>query len=396
MPLPMSVFQWKHNKVRQFLAENGYSALVVTTPANFYMLTGFHLDVEPWERPVAAVFPLEGEPFMVMHSLSTHHLMMCQERKSLYVTDWVTYVEHHPYQKRTYTTPQWTELLSARLQAAGIRQGALAVDGPGTALLGVKHQLPGIEFTNVTPFMIRLREVKHPEELAVMRLAADLTDWGQDRYMEVVAPGKLCTAVDAEVSRLLYEEAGRRFPDREIGLFFLALSGPASASPHGNGANAGLRFEKGHGAVNMVIVRLDGLVVENERTFFLGQPNDLQKRAYDAATRASVAAAEQMVAGHTVAEIDAAAQAVIETSGFGEHIMHRTGHGMGIAGHEFPADVAFNHRPLVEDEVWSSEPGIYIYGVGGFRQDNTVFVGAQRPEVITKRSMMLEDQIIPV
>jgi Xaa-Pro aminopeptidase len=396
MPLPMRVFAWKHQEARMFLEENGYAALVVTTPANFYMMTGFHLDVEPWERPVAAVFPVDGEPFMVMNSLSTHHLRMCAERETLYVKDYVTYIEHNPYRGRTYTTPQWTDLLAERLAAAGIQRGTLAVDGPCDALAGVRRALPGVQFTNVAPFMMQMREVKHPQELEVMRLAAELSDWGQDRYLELVAPGKLCTVVDAQVSALMYEEAGQRFPERQIELFMLGLSGPASASPHGNGANAGVRFEKGHGAVNIVVVRLDGLVVENERTFFIGQPDDLQRRAYEAATAASVAAGEQMVAGNTVAEIDAAAQAVIEAAGFGEHIFHRTGHGMGIAGHEFPADVAFNHRPLRENEVWSAEPGIYIYGVGGFRQDNTVIVGASQPEVITKRSMTLADQIVPV
>lgn len=395
MPLPMRVFAWKHQMARLFLEENGYAALVVTTPANFYMMTGFHLDVEPWERPVAAVFPVDGEPFMVMNSLSTHHLRMCAERETLYVKNYVNYIEHNPYRSRTYTMPQWTELLALKLQEAGVVRGTLAVDGAADSLMGLRQSLPGVQFASAAQFMVSLREVKHPEELAVMRLAAELTDWGQDRYLEQVAPGRLCNVVDAEVAALMYEEAGKRFPERQIELYLLGLSGPASASPHGNGANAGVRFEKGHGAVNIVVARLDGLVVENERTFFIGQPDDLQKRAYDAATRASMAASAQMVAGNTVAEIDAAAQAVIEAAGFGEHIYHRTGHGMGIAGHEFPADVAFNHRPLRENEVWSAEPGIYIYGVGGFRQDNTVIVGASQPEVITRRSMALADQIVP-
>lgn len=270
MPLPMSVFQWKHGKVKEFLAENGYEALAVTTPANFYMLTGFHLDVAPWEQPVAAVFPREGEPFMVMNSLSTHHLMMAKERNCLYVTDWVTYYEHNRYFKKGYVTPQWTELLAARLHAAGIRKGTVAVDGSGGSLAGVKKKLPDLDFVDVTPFMVETREVKHPEELEVIRLAAALTDWGQDRY------------------------------------------------------------------------------------------------------------------------------AVIEQGGFGDNIFHRTGHGIGIEGHDFPADVAFNYRPLKENEVWSCEPGVYIYGVGGFRQDNTVFVGRDRPEIVTKRSVRLEDQIVPV
>jgi Xaa-Pro aminopeptidase len=56
----------------------------------------------------------------------------------------------------------------------------------------------------------------------------------------------------------------------------------------------------------------------------------------------------------------------------------------------------FNHRPFKENEVYSSEPGIYIYGVGGFRHDDTVIVGAKKPEVITHRSKKLDDQIVPV
>jgi Xaa-Pro aminopeptidase len=58
--------------------------------------------------------------------------------------------------------------------------------------------------------------------------------------------------------------------------------------------------------------------------------------------------------------------------------------------------MAFNYRPLMEHEVYSCEPGIYIYGVGGFRQDDTVIVGKSWPEVITKRSKRLDDQIVSI
>jgi Xaa-Pro aminopeptidase len=156
-------------------------------------------------------------------------------------------------------------------------------------------------------------------------------------------------------------------------------------------------FEKGHGVVNIIVFRLSGLVVENERTLFVGEPaQDIQRRAFAAATEANEAAAAQMVAGNPVSSADAAAQQVIEKAGFGDQINHRTGHGIGIAGHEFPDDMPYLHRPFKEREVFSSEPGIYIWGVGGFRHDDTVIVGDTRPEVITKRSKRLEDQIVPV
>jgi Xaa-Pro aminopeptidase len=58
--------------------------------------------------------------------------------------------------------------------------------------------------------------------------------------------------------------------------------------------------------------------------------------------------------------------------------------------------MAYLHRPFRENEVFSCEPGIYIYGVGGFRHDDTVIIGATEPEILTKRSKRLEDQIVPV
>jgi Xaa-Pro aminopeptidase/Xaa-Pro dipeptidase len=101
-----------------------------------------------------------------------------------------------------------------------------------------------------------------------------------------------------------------------------------------------------------------------------------------------------MVAGEPLCEVDAAAQAVIEQAGLGRYIIHRTGHGIGIAGHEEPADMAFNPRPLLAGEVLSSEPGIYIYGLGGFRHDDTVIVGLNGPEVVTTTTLALEEMVL--
>jgi Xaa-Pro aminopeptidase len=345
---------------------------------------------------VAAVFPVDAPPFLVMNELSTHHLMMARERGTLYVTDYAIYVEHPRWTQRTYTRDRWQELLAARLTAAGAGRGRYAADRIA-AVRGVHRWLPGpVEFTSAAGFLREMRMVKYPAELEVMRQAAALTDWGQDRYMELVRPGMLVAELDLEVARRMAVEGAARFPADRLEVRVFSLSGPASAAPHGTGADAAMRLERGDGVVNIIVVRLNGLVVENERTLFVGPPRtDLQRRAYEAATAANLAALEKFVAGVPVAEVDAAAQTVIEQAGFGAHIMHRTGHGMGIAGHEFPEDMPFTYRPLREREVYSCEPGIYIYGVGGFRQDDTVIVGRTAPEVITRRSKRLDDQIVP-
>lgn len=393
--VPAEVFADRHRRVREFLKDHDCAALLVQDPDHFYMLTGFHLDVAPWERPVAAVIPAAGEPFLIMNELSTHHLRMAAERGTLHVRDYALYVEHPRSSNRTYTRDRWLDLLAVKLKAAGFRRGRLAADRI-SIFRGLRARLPGLsEFGSAARFLVEMRQRKYPAELAIMRAAAALTDWGQDRYMELVSPGMLVAELDLEVARRMMVEGAQRFPEDRVEVRVWSLSGHHSCSPHGTGADAGARFEQGDGIVNIIIVRLNGLVVENERTLFLGPPrSEIQRRAYLAATEANLAAIEKFVEGTPVAEVDAAAQRVIEQHGFGAHIMHRTGHGMGIAGHEFPEDMAFNYRPLVEHEVYSCEPGIYIYGVGGFRQDDTVVVGKTQPEVLTNRSKRIEDQTV--
>ncbi|HEV2127150.1 MAG TPA: Xaa-Pro peptidase family protein [Thermomicrobiales bacterium] len=392
--VPQKVFKDRAKVIREWLGKHELKALIVTTPDNFYMVSGFHLDVAPWERPVAAVIPAEGEPFMIMNELSTNHLKFAEERKSLFITDYTIYAEHPRTTNRTWTVLQFGDLVAHRLGERGITKGRVGVEGSGPAAL--RTAAPKLVFEDVSQYLVSLREVKYPEELEILRECAKLTDWAQDKYMELVKPGLNVKAFDLHIGSLAIEEAARRFPKDRFEPRMMSLSGPASAAPHGTGADVGETFEKGHGVVNIIVFRLSGLVVESERTLFLGKPNDTQRRAFEAATEANEAAAAQMVAGNPVSSADAAAQQVIEKAGFGEHINHRTGHGIGIAGHEFPDDMPYLHRPFKEREIFSSEPGIYIWGVGGFRHDDTVVVGKNKPEVLTRRSRKLEDQVVRV
>lgn len=393
--VPQSVFADRNKRIREWLGEQEYAALVVTTPQNFYMVTGFHLDVEPWERPVAAVIPREGDPFMIMNELSTNHLKFAEERKTLFMTDYTIYQEHVTTLNRTWTRDQFGDLVAMRLAEAGVTRGTIAVEGSPHPLMRIA--LPQVQWADATRFLVEMREVKYPEELDIMRDAASLTDYGQQKYMELLKPGMNVKAFDMRIGALIMEEGARRFPHERVEVRMISSGGRWSSAPHGSGAEAAEAFEVGTGVVNIIIVRLNGLVVENERTLFVGKPKqDIQVRAFEAATEACEAATAQMIAGNAVSSADAAAQRVYEKAGFGECINHRTGHGMGIAGHEFPEDMAFNHRPFREREVYSAEPGIYLFGVGGFRHDDTVIVGAKAPEPITKWSKRLEDQIVAV
>ena len=391
--LSQAVQGYRTDLMRAFMETHEFDALAFLSPDWFFYATNFILDVEPWERPVIAVVPRTGEPFMVLDELSTNHLGFSRERGSVWVDDVTLYSEHPRLTNRLYLTPQVPELFAERLRGAGLGRARIGVDAATEPLRLAAQRLGTLTLVPLERELRDLRLVKHPEELELIRRAGSLSDWGQDRYRENIRPGRVVQELDFAMAAEMAGEAARRYTGEEVEIFTFTLSGPASASPHGTGAATGQTIQTGHGLVNIVVVRFNGLVVENERTWFCGQPTDRQRAAYAAETEAQQAAIDQYTTGNALSNVDAAAQAVFQAHGFAEFVNHRTGHGIGIAGHEFPDDMAFNPRPLLANEVYSAEPGIYLPGIGGFRHDDTVFVG-DTPEVVTKAPRDIERQIV--
>ncbi|MGA7669471.1 MAG: Xaa-Pro peptidase family protein [Nitrolancea sp.] len=390
--LTSAVAEYRRGLMNAFMDEHQLDALAFLTPDYFFYATNYFLDVAPWERPVVTVQPRNGDPFAIMHELSTNHLKMAKERATLWVPDVTLYSEHPRLANRLHLTPQWPALMAELLREHGLTGSRIGVDSLSGSL-SVAQQTLSVTFVALERTLRELRHVKHPEELDLMRQAASLSDWAQERYREEIRPGRVVQEMDFSVAAQTAQEASARHPGEQVEIRCFSLSGPDSAAPHGTGTSAGKTVEKEHSIVNIVIIRVNGSVVENERTWFCGKPSDEQARAFDVATRAQQAAIEQMTTGNSLSCVDAAALSVIYAAGFGDNVIHRTGHGIGIAGHEFPDDMAFDPRPLKANEVYSAEPGIYIYGLGGFRHDDTVIV-ANTPEVVTKAPKDIESQTV--
>lgn len=370
-------------KARALMDEMRVDAFIFTGPDFFQFASNFHTDVQVWERPVYAVLPRDGSLFLVMNELSMHHVRYSLEEGKLWTDDICFWSEHPRVSQRLPLAPQLPAMLAERLRAAGLARSRIAVEGGNAPLAAAAQLLPEMTLRPATAEARSLRWQKHPEELALMEALAATADWLQERYRENIRPGRLVQELDFAMAALWVEEAARRFPGEHFEVIRAwSLSGPASASPHGDGRSCGARIEKGHGLVNILIPRLNGLAIENERTWFCGKPSAEQAALWTTARDATEAAIGAAVTGQPVCGIDAAATAVIERAGYGALIRHRAGHAIGIQHHEYPEDMAFNHRPLLDNEVYSAEPGLYAWGVGGFRLDDTVVVGPT-PRVLT-------------
>lgn len=389
--LSRDVFEHRFTMMKNLMASRLLlDGLLFTSEDFISFATNFTVDVRVFERPIACFVKKNSDVFAFFNQLSFNHFKMAQDRKQPWIDRVVFYDEHPdgPNQARLLTN--WIETFSEMLRTEGLQDSRIGVESIGAIHREINKLLPNIQFISLGEEIKMLRAVKHEEEVVLMSKACEMTDWMQEKYIDNIRPGRFTQELDAAIFLMAYEEAQKRFCGDNIIFSGYTLTGPASASPHGNGARTGSIIQKGDVLVNMIIPVINGLTVENERTYFCGEPSDEQKKAYAAALLANKAAIRKIKIGNRVSDIENAARTEIVDAGFSENLCHRTGHGLGLIGHEWPVNMAFEDRLLLKNEVYSAEPGIYIYGLGGFRIDDTVVVG-ETPTVLTNSPKEIVD-----
>ena len=179
--LSKAVFDARHAAMQALMAEQGLDGLVFTQADFLQFASNFNLDVQTWERPVALVVPKEGAPFALLNELSTHHWRMAEERGQLWVEEAAFYDEHIGRSNAKRLVTAWSEILAAALRRRGLTAGRLGADTLTAPLAGVSDQLPELAIEARTAELRVLRWCKQPEELELMRAAAALSDWAQER-----------------------------------------------------------------------------------------------------------------------------------------------------------------------------------------------------------------------
>jgi Xaa-Pro aminopeptidase len=164
--------------------------------------------------------------------------------------------------------------------------------------------------------------------------------------------------------------------------FWIVASGPNSASPHHEPTERVVRA--GEPLLLDIGGRLEGYGSDITRTFWVtGEgndgPTDEYRALYDVLQQAQEASRKAAQAGVPAEDVDAVARDRIAQGGFGDQFIHRTGHGIGIEGHEEPYIVAGNERPLQVGNAFSIEPGIYFDGKYGARIEDIVICSPDGP-----------------
>lgn len=248
-----------------------------------------------------------------------------------------------------------------------LRSGILAVDDemPAQMLLKMQAVLPAALFKPGSSLISELMRRKEAYELDLMRQAAKVAD---DAYLDVL-PHVKAGQTETEVADLLAEAMKARGGKPT---FAIVATGANGAESHHINDDSKLK----HGDVLIMDFgcEVGGYQSDITRTVAIGQASPEAQHAYHIVFAAHMAARAAIRPGIPAADVDAGAREVIAGAGMGELFVHRTGHGIGMRGHEEPFIIGDSDQPLVVGDCFSIEPGVYLPGQFGIRIENIVTV----------------------
>jgi Xaa-Pro aminopeptidase len=221
-----------------------------------------------------------------------------------------------------------------------------------------------------------LRAVKDDGELDAIRRAGEITSQAYERLAEERFTGRTERDLAWRLDEL-FHELGAYAPAFET----IVASGPNGAKPHARPTDRVV--EAGETVVIDAGAMVDGYCADCTRTFATGPLPDELKSAYTTCLEGQLAGLNEVSAGVTGVDADAAARERIEAAGLGEKFGHGLGHGVGLDVHEAPRLSRESSDTLAAGNVVTVEPGVYLEGLGGIRIEDLVIVTDGEPEVLT-------------
>ncbi len=344
-------------KVRAIMEEKEIDYYISFDPVNIYYLTNFANNVH--ERPFILILPRQGRPVMLCPLLESSHV----KTRARCELEYTTYYEV-PSPKGQNWFDVYKTLIDPKARV-GI-ESSLPV--------GIADKTPGK--TVVVDIIEDVRLVKTAYEIGRTVHACSIVNEGHRKLLEITKPGAMEILIYGDVVREMMGKTLMEIPHANLIVSkFVGAVWPPSLShdPH-IVPTPMTTMEEGGPHVSIVTAQVDGYGVEVERTFFLDRVPEQAKRPFDIVMKAWALAYELVKPGAVLEEIDRKVRQVLIDAGYEERILHRTGHGLGITGHEGPYVALGDSRKLQPGMLISIEPGIYIPGEGGYRHSDTVLV----------------------
>jgi Xaa-Pro aminopeptidase len=372
--IPAERYRERLAAARDLAGEAGFGAILVGVGADMRYLAGY--PAMPLERLTMLVIPTAGDWALVAPRLEATPARSCPPAAAgfLPVVTWEEADDPHALVASMVREATGEE---RRGDESGRLRIAVSDDLPARHLLRLQERAPGARFELASPILGSLRIVKDADEIALLTEAARAAD----RVVDQIAHGRLVGRTEADVAREVRERLIAEGHDDAH--FAIVGSGPNSASPHHEASERVIAA--GEPIVLDIGGTIDGYGSDITRTLWVTGgdpakgPDERFRNLFGVLHGAQAAATRSVRPGVTAEAVDAAARGPIEAEGFGEAFFHRTGHGIGLEGHEDPYIIAGNREPLREGMAFSVEPGIYLVGEYGARIEDIVVCGSDGP-----------------
>ncbi|RDE06478.1 M24 family metallopeptidase [Sphingomonas aracearum] len=348
-------------RAQERMRASGIGAVLIESGSSLTYFTGVRWGRS--ERLTAAVIPADGAPIIV-----TPFFEAPSVSESLGI----------PAEVRTWQEDE--DPLA--VVAAFLKERRLATQPIGVeetvrffAVDGLRKALPGARIVSANPVVRGVRMVKTAPEIALMQLATDVTIAAYRWTWPKVKPGMTAGEIGA-----LMNAATRRLGGAPE--FSLVLIDEAAALPHGSRKPQVVR----NGSVVLMDCgcTVQGYQSDVSRTFVYGTPSAEVRKVWGDVARGQQVAFAAARLGAPAGSVDDAVRRYYESLGYGPHyrlpgLSHRTGHGIGLDGHE-PVNLVHNEAtPLAEGMCFSDEPGLYLPGRFGVRLEDCFHMTASGP-----------------
>jgi Xaa-Pro dipeptidase len=374
-PISLEERHQRQDRARQLMSENALDAILLMEGTSLRYFTG----IRWWggERTFARVLPAKGEAFYVCPAFeegrAREQIKNAPEGENPDVRVWQE--DENPYQR-----------IAQGLKDRGIAGGKLGIEETVRFVFadGIAKAATQATIASATPVTAGCRMIKSVHEVALMRLAAEVTLAAYHAAYLTVKDGMTQPQLEDLVKKAHERLGFTGGADVQVGEF--------SAFPHGS-----VTPQVVHDGTIVLMdggCSVEGYQSDITRTYVLGKASDKMNKVFDIVLRAQSAALAAARPGVECGAIDAAARKVVTDGGYGpdyKYFTHRLGHGMGMDGHEWPYLVRGNPTKLQANMTTSNEPGIYIRGEFGVRIEDDMHITENGAELFTPQPRSLEE-----
>jgi Xaa-Pro dipeptidase len=362
-------------KARRLMSENGINAMFLEGGTSMFYFTGVRWGNS--ERTFGVVIPAKGELAWVTPAFEEARARELI-KNSNDVRVWQE--DESPY-----------AVIAKILRDRGAGTGKIGMEERVRFFIfdGVRQLMPQAQFVSATPITAGCRMIKSPAEIALMQRANDITLQAIGASLKTLKEGMTQAELSSNVGTATRKLGG-------VADGALVIFGKYTAFPHGS-----IQPQQLHSG-DVVLVdagcTVDGYTSDITRTTVFGKPTQRQRDVWEIEKRAQSAALAAAQVGATCESVDAAARKVITSAGFGPDyklpgLPHRTGHGIGLDGHEWTNFVRGNTTKLQPGMCFSDEPTIAIYGEFGIRLEDCLHITDSGPKMFTPQSPSIEQPV---